>query len=352
MSWPGFLKLSMLTFGLGLGGVLSLIVVMNPFGNLPVRAFGSHVVMDTNDRAQYPAIARSRSFDSAVIGSSSSKLLDPERLERTLGGRFANLAMNDGHAWEQYQLALLFLRTVPRARTLLFGIDWIWCTGDADVKRFSPGRAFPPWIYDDDPWNDWLYILNIKAVETAGLLVANRLGLLKARIPANGYDVFVPPESEYDAAKAQRRIWGGKPHAIVARSPAYVPSDVERANWHFPALAWLADMMARASDGTRLVLAFMPAHVAAQPEPQSKEAAREAECKARIATLATRHRGHPIDFRIRSSITTEDANFWDHLHYRLPIAHRIVDGIGRAVATGTDDPAGDWVYLARRQDRQ
>ena len=123
------------------------------------------------------------------------------------------------------------------------------------------------------------------------------------------------------------------------------------ANWHFPALAWLAELMARASDGTRLVLAFMPTHAADQPQPQSQEAARETECKARIATLATRHRGHAIDFRIRSSITTEDANFWDHLHYRLPIAHRIVDGIGKAVATGTDDPAGDWVYLAGRQDR-
>jgi hypothetical protein len=351
MSWPGFLKLSLLTFGLGLGGVFGLTVLMNPFGNLPVRAFGPHVIMDTNDRAQYPAIVRSGNFDSAVIGSSSSKLLEPDRLGQALGGSFANLAMNDGHAWEQYQLALLFLRTAPQARTLLFGIDWVWCVGDAHVNRFSPGRAFPPWIYDDDPWNDWLYILNIKAVETAGLLVANRLGFLKARIPANGFDVFVPPETAYDATKAQRRIWGGKPHAIVAQSPGHAPGDVERASLHFPALAWLADLMARAPDGTRLVLAFMPAHVAVQPQPQSREYAHERECKARIATLATRHRAHLIDFKIRSSLTTEDANYWDPLHYRLPIAHRIIDGIGRAVATGIDDPVGDWVYLAGRQDR-
>ena len=346
MSWTGFLKRFLLISGLGLGGVAGLIVLMNPFGNLPLRAFGAHVIMDTNDRAQYPAIVRSGNFDSAVIGSSSSKLLDPDRLERVLGGRFANLAMNDGRAWEQYQLTLLFLSTTPRARTLVFGIDWVWCAGDAVVNRFSSGRTFPPWIYDDDPWNDWLYILNIRALETAGLLVANRLGFLKARIPANGFDVFVPSEAAYDAAKARRHIWGGKPQIIVAQSPGYELSEAERASWQFPALAWLTDLMTRAADGTRFVLAFMPAHIAAQPQPQSREAARESECKARIATLATRHGAYLIDFKIRSSITTEDSNFWDPLHYRLPIAHRIVSGIGRALATGIDDPVGDWAYLA------
>jgi hypothetical protein len=351
MGWSGFLKLWLLTFGLGLSAAFALTVLMNPFGNLPVHAFGAHVIMDTNDRAQYPAIVRSGNFDSAVFGSSSSKLLDPDRLAQALGGRFANLALNDGRAWEQHQLALLFLRTVPRARTLLFGIDWVWCAPDADVNRVSPGRAFPPWIYDDDPWNDWLYILNIKAVETAGLQAANRLGLSKPRIPANGFDVFVPAEAAYDAAKAQRYIWRGEPHRIVALSPGFTASEAERAGWQFPALDWLQDLMTRAADGTRFVLVFMPAHVAAQPQPQSQGWALESECKARLAGLATRHRAYLIDFKIPSPITTDDANYWDPLHYRLPIAHRIVDGIGRAVATGADDPAGDWLYLAGRQNR-
>jgi hypothetical protein len=113
---------------------------MNPFGNLPVRAFGAHVVMDTNDRFQFPAIVRTGNFDSGVFGTSSSKLLDPAWLERAFGGRFANLAFNDGRAWEEYQLALLFLRTVPRPGTLLFGIDWVWCAADADVSPVHRSR--------------------------------------------------------------------------------------------------------------------------------------------------------------------------------------------------------------------
>ena len=75
--------------------------------------------MDSNDRYQLPAVVRTRAFDSIVVGTSSSKLLNPAWLEQAFGGRFANIALNDGRAWEEYQLAQLFLRTVPQPRTLL-----------------------------------------------------------------------------------------------------------------------------------------------------------------------------------------------------------------------------------------
>jgi hypothetical protein len=345
MSWAGFLKRFLTTLGLVLGLALGLVVLMNPFGNLTPRAFGTHVVMDTNDRFQLPAIVRSGAFDSVVIGTSSSKLLDPAWLERAFGGRFANIAFNDGRAWEEYQLARLFLRTVPRPGTLLVGIDWVWCAADADASRIT-GRGFPPWIYDDASWNDWLYVLNWRGVETAARQLANRAGLLPARIPANGYDMFVPMESTYDASKAKQHIWRGRAGPIVPHEPAYVATEADRAHWQYPALAWLDELAGNVPAGTRVILAFMPAHVAGQLQPGSKEAAQEAECKARMAAIASRRGAHLVDFKIVSPITSQDANYWDKLHYRLPIAQRIVEGIARAVATGRDDPGGDWRYLA------
>src|SRR5258707_7482220 len=107
MSWAGFLKRFLLVFALALASAFALIAFMNPFGNLSPRAFGAHVIMDTNDRFQYPAIVRSGAFDSAVIGTSSARLLDPAWLEGAFGGGFANPALNDRRAWEQYQLTLL-----------------------------------------------------------------------------------------------------------------------------------------------------------------------------------------------------------------------------------------------------
>jgi hypothetical protein len=343
MTWPVFLKQFGATCALGMGLVLALIVLMNPFGNLPMRAFGPHVVMDTNDRFQFPAIVRTGAYDSIVVGTSSVKLLDPIWLERAFGGRFANLGFNDGRAWEEYQLASLFLRTVKRPGTLLFGIDWVWCAADADANRITR-RGFPPWIYDDVAWNDWLYILNWRGLETALRQLANHFGLLAPRFPANGYDVFVPPEREYDAAKARQYVWRGRPSPIVPLDPPYAATDEVRMRWQYPALSWLDEVAGKAPAGTRLIFAFMPAHVAGQPQPGSQEAAREAECKARMAQVAMRRGAHLIDFKIASEITGNDANYWDTLHYRLPIAERIVAGIATAVATGKDDPRGDWRY--------
>jgi hypothetical protein len=342
MSWGGFLRWFLLVFVGTLVSAFAFIALMNPFGNLTPRAFAAHVIMDTNDRYQYPSIVRSREFDSAVFGTSSSRLLDPVWLEGAFGGRFANLGFNDGRAWEQYQLALLFLRTVPRPKTLLFGIDWVWCEAAADVNRLSD-RGWPEWIYDEDPWNDWLYVFNWWGLKIAIRQLASRVGLLRPRFPPNGFDVFVPPEAAYDDAKAQRYIWRGRANPIIPEMPAYAPTDAERAAWRYPALAWLEDVVDKAPAGTSLVFSFMPVHVANQPRPGSREAAREAECKARIADIA-RRRGAPFaDFKIASKITSEDSHYWDPMHHRLPIARRVVEGIAKAVATGQDDPNGDWV---------
>jgi hypothetical protein len=89
----------------------------------------------------------------------------------------------------------------------------------------------------------------------------------------------------------------------------------------------------------RVILAFMPIHVAAQPRPGSEEAAREAECKARIKTIADRHKVLLLDLRFPSAITTRDENYWDPLHYRQGIAREISDILGEAARTGTADRA-------------
>jgi hypothetical protein len=94
----------------------------------------------------------------------------------------------------------------------------------------------------------------------------------------------------------------------------------------------------------------MPTHIASQALPGSPEAAFVQLCKARLADVGKRHGAPVIDFRIRSSITSRDSNFWDVLHYRLPIAHRIVDDIARAVTTRLDDPAGDWIFIDRNSN--
>src|SRR6185369_8648620 len=198
-----------------------------------------------------------------------------------------NLGFNDGRAWEQYQLVMLFLRTTDRPRTVLFGLDWVWCAADADIERVSPHRLFPAWIYDDNPWNDWLYALNLRGAENAAKQLLARLGLLTVRVPVNGFDVFVPPEAAYDAEKAKQNIWHARSRPIAPETPAYVPTSQDRDQWRYPALAWLEEIFDNAPAETQILLAFMPAHVAAQPQPGSRTLATVAP--RRSSTSRLRH---------------------------------------------------------------
>ena len=341
-SWRAFVRTAVGTFACIIVLLAAFIALMNPYGNLPRILFNEHVIVDTNQRFQYPALVRSQRYDSIVIGASDSRLLHPRALERVFGGHFANLAFNAGRAHEQYRLATLFIEEAKQQRTLLVGLDHVWCDRDADDKR-TTFRGFPEWMYDHDWRNDLRYMLNAKTVEIGGRRLAQALGLRKARY-LDGYEVFTPPDSAYDPVKVKHKLWGNDdPGSIDPVVPSYKASAAERMGWQFPALTWLDEIAARF--GRRVLFVYAPAHIAAQPRPGSLEAAQVKECKARIGAIARRHKVPFIDFNIRSEITANDANWWDRQHYRLPIADRVVANIERALKTGEDDPQGDWRYV-------
>ncbi len=349
--WRGFIATMLAVFSGLLLACGALILAMNPYGNLPTGLYAQHVIMDINQRHQYPAIVRSKTYDAAVLGTSTSRLLEPAALERAFGGRWANLAMNDSRAWEQAQLGQLFLRHTPAPHALLVGLDSVWCAPDADSVRITR-RGFPEWMYDEDPFNDWLYAFNTNTVDVAVRQVIQRIGIFPPRVPHDGYEVFVPPERDYDARKAADNVWrthGGR--SIVPAKRPYRLKAGEPHSWAFPALDWLDQLLAGLPSASLRMLAFMPVHVASQPQPGSKAEAVLGECKRRIASIATTRRAHLVDFMIASDITTRDDNYWDSLHYRVGVAGRIVDGLAEAVK-GRTPPAADgsgapWRTLAR-----
>lgn len=208
LGWRRFVWIAVSGFAGVIVLLVAFILLMNPYGNLPSVLFSEHVISDINQRFQYPALIRSKRYDSIVIGASDSRLLHPKALERVFGGRFANLAMNAGLAYEQYRIADLFIREVEHRRTLLVGVDHVWCDADADKERVT-FRGFPEWMYDADWRNDLPYMLNAKALEISGRRFAQSLGLKEARF-IDGYEVFTPPESAYDPIKVRLKLWGAQ----------------------------------------------------------------------------------------------------------------------------------------------
>jgi hypothetical protein len=104
-------------------------------------------------------------------------------------------------------------------------------------------------------------------------------------------------------------------------------------------------MLARLPASTRVILTTMPIHVAVQPKPGTRDAAVDSECKARIARIGQLHGAGVVDFRLRSTVTSTDSNYWDPLHYRIGIAERIIAGLHEARTSSEDAPDGFYRIL-------
>ncbi len=282
--------------------------------------------ISTNARFSMPALASSPAFDSAVFGSSSSRLLRPSVLDGLLGGRFANLAMNAATAWEQRQMLGLFTRTHPAARTVIIGLDSVWCS---ETPQQDSGRSFPAWMYRGTPWRGYGQMMTLYAVQEAGSQLWVMLGLKPRRYGLDGYTSFVPPEAAYDPARVAAAFahWG---------KPADYP-DIGAAH-ALPALPMLADALQGLPEATRKILFFTPSHVSVQGGPGSDFAATMLACKMQVAAIAAGTPGTVVaDFLIPSPITSTMSSYWDPLHYRLPVADQIMADLA-AAAAGRETP--------------
>lgn len=338
MVWRKFV-LGALGTALGVAGTLYAgVVVIDPYDTLILSPTLARAPVVTNQRFSYPALARKKRFDSAIIGTSTARLLKPAQFDRLFGGAFVNLSLNSGTAYEQLQLFSLFARHHGDARTVIFAIDTVWCGVGAAPPKFT-FRPFPPWLYDENPWNDFLHLFDLKTIEQAGLQFAWLTGIHpEPRRNLDGYNNFLPPRSEYDLARARSYVYGGpepKTHPPVV--PPVLPTAAERRSWRYPTHAYFADMLTALPAETTKIVMFVPYHVYTQSPPGSLAAAQWRECKRRFVDMAaTVENAHVLDFMIPSEITTQDENYWDAQHYSTAVAERL----GRLMAFGASERRG------------
>ena len=298
-----------------LGAIFAFVLLLDPFGVSPMSLPLNRALV-TVQRYTYPQVIRSRQFDSLLVGTSTSMLLDPQNLNEPFQARFANLSLAAGTAWEQKTLVDLFLREVKRPKVLVFSIDDAWCEQHADRNRIT-FRGFPEWLYDDSRWNDYLHLLNRIALMSAIRSLRFHLGLYSPTTRSDGLDTFLPPDTEYDLDRARQHLAVAKAH--------------DRTAFEFPALPWLDEILSRVPSDTRKVIAFMPVHVSLQKDDQAF-----ALCKTRITEIGRQRGATVIDWRIPSPVTQDDSNYWDPLHYRLAIAERIIRDLPEAVLHGKE----------------
>jgi len=343
--WRRFVMLFFATFLIGVLGGGLFILLLDPYDMVPFSLPIERPLVSGSQRFAYPQAMRSKRFDAIIVGSSTARLLDPEQLNGPFGARFANMAMNASTAWEQWTTFEYFRRNAGAPKAVIVGIDDAWCDPNADRDRVRHG--FPEWMYDDDRWNDYANLFNSGTLELAGRLIGYHLGLYRARSRYDGFEVFTPPETDYDLARTRVGIWTGRTPQPLPDTPPPPLSDDEKRALKFPALAWMETILGELPASSMKVLAFMPVHVAAQAWPGTRDAAIEAECKARIAAIGRAHGAKAIDWRIASAITTNDANYWDGLHYRLAVAQRIARDLAAAALTSSESADGSYRLIAR-----
>ncbi len=297
---------------------------------LPLHLPFARVPISTNARFSFPALAIDPKFDAVIVGTSTSRLLRPAVLDGPAHARFANLAMNSATAWEQGQMLSLFARHHPDARAAIVDLDAAWCLAGPGSPRLT-GRPFPAWMYHGPRASGYLHVFNLYALQEAANQFAVAIGAKRPRYGLDGYTDFLPPDSAYDRGKVDAlfRRWGAVSRAPAGPGRVALPS-VE----HLPAL------LDRLPSKAVKILLFPPITIETMGEPGSAIRASWDQCKRDAADVAARVANtHVVDFALDDRIDRSRDNFWDPIHYRVPVANRVMAALAEAMSTR--DRAGD-----------
>lgn len=302
------------------------ILVADPYQNISLVGSLERAPVSTNQRFAYPAIARNPSFNGLVIGTSTSRLLDPQRINPQSSARFANLSMNSATAYEQQQIHALFVKHHPDMRYLVIGVDETWCNRSENIERFT-FRRFPPWLFDDNRFNDFLYLFNGKALENAVRMTELLLGKRAPKYRNDGYRDFTQDFGEWRAQAVIPRLYPKGRGPVAAAS---VPPLTERGDWHFPLMNNLADIVKQTPAGAQIALLLPPLHA----QHISQRATALSECKGRVVKLAAADsRVTLMDYMYVSALNREDTHYWDAVHFNRAVARVLEDDLS-AVFSG------------------
>ena len=92
-SWDRFLKLFAAVFIAALAAVYLFVLLVDPYNIVPFSLPLERRLMITNHRFVGAQIVRSKRFDSLIVGTSTSYLLDPAFLNAPFKAKFAHLSM-------------------------------------------------------------------------------------------------------------------------------------------------------------------------------------------------------------------------------------------------------------------
>jgi hypothetical protein len=301
--------------------LVAFLFVLDPYDTGRHGWFGKPGVRPQGPRTAAASRGRDPAFNAAIFGNSHVQLLSPERLGAGTGLSFVSLIAPATHPREQLALLDWFARHHPgTARAVVIGIDGNWCTPKADLPNEKP---FPFWLYERSVLKYAAGLMRFDILEEA----SRRIDWLRKRNPERARpDGYWDYEPNYIAlgydVRPERRAILEKPEPAVPANPDAV----------FPAASKLEVALAALDPSIRVVLLVPPVYRSALPMPGSALARADEACKAAFRQVAAGRAGASfLDMRTASREAQEAALWFDHTHYRAPVARQVEQEIARAL---------------------
>jgi hypothetical protein len=308
-----FLSIFIGTTAILLASITATLAVLDPFDTGRLTPFKRTGMYEKGPRTSNPSRMRDSVFDAAIIGNSTSQLLNPERLNAHTGLRFVQLSTPGTGPMEQVAIAAhLFRERRAGIKVIIMNMDTFWCDASLEQRVQNP---FPFWLYDG---SDLVYLKGLVRMSSVEALY-RRIRLLLGREKRARADGFWDYEPE----------WLGQNTRV---------GEIEASN-----LARPAGTRGSASIALRQALDLMPGETIAlllhpptfsPPSHQLSSASEDVKtrCKAEIAALAaTRPRTAVVDQWIDEETTRDPAQFFDFAHYRTGLAKVIETAVARQI---------------------
>lgn len=261
-------------------------------------------------------------FTGAIFGNSHIQLISPEELHAKTGIPFVSLIAPATQPRETFATIDWFLRhhraTPPQA--IVVGIDNYWCTANPALPNEKP---FPFWLLSRS-LPDYL----------GGLMRFDLLEELPRRIGylTSGKAERARPDGYWDYESGYGVQGYGTNPEIIARLQKPIEAGGGNVDGPFPAATDLEELMKAAPAETVLILLRPPVYVTALSKPGTRDAAADAACRKAFADLAARRpRTALVDWRVDRPELRDPKLFFDHSHYRQPIARLVEADIADAI---------------------
>ncbi len=320
-AWRGFVLVFLAAGLLTLVLAMSVAFVADPYDTGRPGLFKKTGIRPQGPRTAAASRGRDPAFDSAIFGNSHVQLLAPERIGAQVDARFVSLIAPATNPREHLVLLDWFNRHHKDGiKAIIIGIDANWCTGDPALPNDKP---FPFWLYERSLLSYLRGLLRYETLEETPRRVAFLIGKSPERARPDGYWDYEPNYIGlgFDV-RADRRAMLDKP----------LPTVTVNAMGRFPAAERLGLALRELPAGARVILLHPPVYRTGLAKSGTPEAATVLACKAAFAAVAAnRPLTSVLDWRSERAESREPGLWFDHTHYRRPVAEAIERDIARVL---------------------